>query len=81
VRLAKVARGEKLFHRLLYRFIRWRSGAEMPGVVKTLLYRRSFWGAPQNEMLQRVMRGPSEWTPGQRELIAMFTSLQFQCPF
>jgi len=81
VRLARVARGERLLHRLIFRFIRWRTGADAPDVVKSLLYRARFWGAPQNLMLERVMRGPSEWTPGQRELIAAFCSRQFQCPF
>ncbi len=28
-----------------------------------------------------VMRGPSPLSPGQRELIAAFTSAQNQCPF
>jgi len=27
------------------------------------------------------MRGPSEWSPGERELFAGFTSLVNQCPF
>jgi hypothetical protein len=27
------------------------------------------------------MRGPSEWTAGERELFAAFTSLLNQCPF
>ena len=30
---------------------------------------------------QAVMRGPSPLSPGQRELIAAFTSKQNQCPF
>jgi hypothetical protein len=27
------------------------------------------------------MRGPSDWSPGERELFAAFTSLLNQCPF
>jgi alkylhydroperoxidase family enzyme len=30
---------------------------------------------------QELMRGPSPLTPGQRELIAAFTSRRNQCPF
>lgn len=30
---------------------------------------------------QELMRGPSPLTPGQRELIAAFTSSRNQCPF
>jgi hypothetical protein len=61
--------------------IRERSGAEPLGVVKTLLYRTELFGRPFSEELDAVMRGPSEWTPGERELFAGFTSLLHQCPF
>lgn len=61
--------------------IRARSGSEPLGVVKTLLYRPELFGAPFSETLDQVMRGPSEWSPGERELFAGFTSLLNQCPF
>ena len=61
--------------------IRDRSGAEPLGVVKTLLYRPQLFGRPFSEALQDVMRGPSDWSPGERELFAAFTSLLNQCPF
>jgi hypothetical protein len=61
--------------------IRERSGAEPLGVVKTLLYRPELFGAPFSEELDVVMRGPSDWSAGERELFAGFTSLLNQCPF
>ena len=61
--------------------IRERSGAEPLGVVKTLMYRPELFGRPFSEALDEVMRGPSDWTPGERELFAGFTSLLNQCPF
>ena len=61
--------------------MRERSGREPSGVVKTLLYRPELFGRPFSEELARVMRGPSDWTPGERELFAGFTSLLNQCPF
>jgi hypothetical protein len=61
--------------------IRERSGREPLGVVKTLLYRPELFGHPFSEELDRVMRGPSDWSPGERELFAGFTSLLNQCPF
>jgi len=61
--------------------IRERSGHEPLGVVKTLLYRPELFGTPFSEALDRVMRGPSDWSPGERELFAGFTSLLNQCPF
>lgn len=61
--------------------IRERSGNEPLGVIKTLLYRPELFGEPFSEALDVVMRGPSEWSPGERELFAGFTSLLRQCPF
>jgi hypothetical protein len=61
--------------------IRERSGTEPLGVVKTLLYRPELFGEPFSEALDVVMRGPSEWSTGERELFAGFTSLLRQCPF
>jgi hypothetical protein len=52
-----------------------------PDVVKTLLYRRDFWGDPYNEVLQPVMRGPSDWSIGERELFAAVVSQRVDCVF
>ena len=61
--------------------IRERSGHEPLGVVKTLMYRPEVFGRPFSEALEVAMRGPSEWSAGERELFAAFTSLLNQCPF
>jgi hypothetical protein len=61
--------------------IRERSGHEPLGVVKTLMYRPEVFGRPFSEALDEAMRGPSEWSAGERELFAAFTSLLNQCPF
>ena len=60
--------------------IRERTGHEPLGVVKTLLYRPELFGQPFSEALDHAMRGESEWSPGERELFAAFTSLLNQCP-
>ena len=52
-----------------------------PGVVRTLLYRKEFFGRPWSELTQQVMRGPSEWTPGEREVFAAVVSRFNQCVF
>ena len=50
-------------------------------VVRTMRYRSELFGRPFSAVLQQVMRGPSDWTPGERELFAAFVSAQNQCPF
>jgi hypothetical protein len=81
VRLDVVDHGHAPPEATLLEEIRARTGAEPLGVVKTLLYRPELFGTPFSTELDRVMRGPSEWSPGERELFAAFTSLLNQCPF
>jgi hypothetical protein len=81
VRLDVVDHGHAPQEAAVLEEIRERSGAEPLGVVKTLLYRPDMFGTPFSDELDRVMRGPSEWSPGERELFAGFTSLLNQCPF
>jgi len=54
---------------------------EALGVIKTLLYRPELFGGPFSEALHEAMRGPSDWSPGERELFAGFTSSLNQCLF
>jgi hypothetical protein len=61
--------------------IRENSGQEPLGVVKTLMYRPELFGRPFSDKLDEVMRGPSPWSPGERELFAGFASLLNQCLF
>ena len=81
MRLAVVDHGHAPDAAAVLAEIRERSGAEPLGVVKTLLYRPELFGRPFSEALHEVMRGPSDWSPGERELFAAFTSLLRQCPF
>ena len=81
MRLSVVDQGHAPAEAELLELIRERSGQEPLGVVKTLLYRPDLFGRPFSEALDRAMRGPSEWSPGERELFAAFTSLLNQCPF
>jgi hypothetical protein len=81
MRLSIVDNGHQPDEAAMLKAIRERSGAEPLGVVKTLLYRPELFGTPFSEELDVVMRGPSEWSAGERELFAGFTSLLNQCPF
>jgi len=81
IRLAVLDRGHEPEEAAILDVIRERSGNEPLGVVKTLLYRPELFGTPFSEELDRVMRGPSDWSAGERELFAAFASLLNQCPF
>jgi len=81
MRLAIVENGHAPEEAAVLAMIRERTGNEPLGVVKTLLYRPELFGRPFSDALETAMRGPSEWTPGERELFAGFTSLLNQCPF
>ena len=62
-------------------WLRQELGREPAGVIKTLQYRPELFGRPFSAALDEAMRGESEWTPGERELFAAFTSSLNQCPF
>jgi hypothetical protein len=81
VRLSVVDSGHAPPEAAVLEMIRERSGQEPLGVVKTLLYRPELFGRPFSEALEHAMRGPSEWSAGERELFAAFTSLLNQCYF
>jgi hypothetical protein len=61
--------------------IRGERGVEPPDVVKTLHYRPELFGRPFSAALDPAMRGPSDWSAGERELFAGFVSSLNQCPF
>jgi hypothetical protein len=81
MRLAVVDHGHAPAEAAFLRVARERSGREPLGVVKTLLYRPELFGRAFSSELHRVMRGPSDWSEGERELFAGFTSLLAQCPY
>src|SRR4029079_185938 len=55
--------------------------AEALGVIKTLMYRPDVFGGWFSDELDVAMRGPSEWSAGERELFAGFASHLNQCVF
>ena len=80
MRLQKVHTGHRLRDKAILGLMRIVMG-HAPGVVRTLLYRKSFFGRPFSELTQQVMRGPSPWTVGEREMFAAFVSRLNQCVF
>ena len=81
MRLGVVDHGHAPEYAAVLALIREQRGVEPVGVLKTLLYRPELFGRPFSNALQDVMRGPSDWSPGERELFAGFASLLNQCPF
>lgn len=81
MRLARVEHGHRFAQKVKLVLIRVLSRRRVPDVVKTILYRPELWGRPMCAWTQAVMRGPSEWSVGERELFAAFTSRLNQCVF
>ena len=80
MRLRKVHAGHRLPDKAMLAVIRVMMG-HAPGVVRTLRYRKAYFGTPFSELTQQVMRGPSQWTVGEREVFAAFVSRLNQCVF
>lgn len=80
MRLNRVHRGHPLGDKLKLAAMRLMAG-HAPGVVRTMLYRKSFFGQKWSELTQQVMRGQSSWSVGERELFAAFVSRLNQCVF
>jgi hypothetical protein len=81
MRLAVVESGHAPREAAVLGQIREAVGREPVDVVKTLYYRPELFGRPFSAVLDDAMRGPSDWTPGERELFAAFVSALNQCPF
>lgn len=81
MRLPAVEHRHRLPEKLKLILIRLLGQRRVPDVVKTLMYRPELWGRPMCQWTQAVMRGPSAWSVGERELFAAFTSRLNQCLF
>lgn len=81
MRLAAVEQGHSRRAGLLLRVVRLATGENMDDVVRTALHRPEFWGRPFLAVLHAVMRGPSFWTPAEREHMAVVVSRLNECPF
>jgi hypothetical protein len=81
VRLAVLDSGHTIGKKAILMMIRAFSGHPAPDVIKTILYRPEFFGTPMGQVFQEVMRGPSEWSVGDRELMAAYVSKTNECEF
>lgn len=81
MRLARVTHGHSAPYKAMLGVMRLVGRREPPDIIKTLYYRPELFGLRFSALTQEVMRGESEWSVGERELFAAFTSSLNQCLF
>lgn len=57
------------------------AGEPITDVVRVASYRSDIFGRAFIDGLQEVLRGPSDWSAGERELFAAFVSHKNACQF
>ncbi len=67
--------------RLLFGLIRLMTGRPLPDAAKITFYRPDFYGTHMKQFTHEAMRGSSEWSVGDRELMAAYVSKLNDCPF
>ena len=81
MRLSVLDHGHRRRARLFLAVTSMTSRVDSPDIVKMLLYRPAFLTRPLLELTADAMRGPSYWTAGEREYLAMRTAQLHRCPF
>jgi uncharacterized peroxidase-related enzyme len=81
MRLEILNSGYGLRAKALFAMIRVVSGQRMPDAARLVFYRPEFYGTPMKAITHEAMRGPSEWSVGDRELMAAFVSRANECEF
>lgn len=81
MRLNVLDSGHTLGKKAMFAMIRLMTGAPVPDVLKTLMYRPDFFGKPMGVVFQSAMRGPSEWSVAEREMMASYVSKMNECEF
>ncbi len=79
MRLSILERGHGVGAKALFGLIRVMTRQPVVDAVKLALYRKDFYGA--GPLTHEAMRGPSEWSVGDRELMAAHVSHANECPF
>ena len=71
---------QKLPARIITQVVRFLEGFN-PDIVRMFLYRKEFFGELFQSRFHETMRGASEWSAGERELMAAFVSSKNQCRY
>jgi len=81
MRLQEVERGGSFGNRLLFGFISTVSGMRLPDAARIVMYHKDFYGELMTAWTQPAMRGESNWSVGERELMAAMTAKWSSCAF
>jgi uncharacterized peroxidase-related enzyme len=81
MRLSIFDSGQRFGTKALFAIIRAVSRQPTPEVLKLLMYRPDFFGAHMKAVTHEAMRGPSQWSIGDRELMAAIVSKANGCEY
>jgi uncharacterized peroxidase-related enzyme len=81
MRLREIDRGDGVFNRLLFGFISLVSRMRLPDAARVAFYHKDFFATPMGAWTQAAMRGPSNWSVGERELMAALVAKWNSCAF
>jgi len=81
MRLGILNHGYSLGTKLLFGMIRLFSRQPVPDAARLTFYRPDFYGNYSKALTHEAMRGPSEWSVAERELMAACISQTNDCPF
>src|ERR1700744_1548479 len=79
MRLEVLDRGHRVHTKAIMALIRVFTGHAVVDAVKLAFYRPEFYGG--GPLTHEAMRGQSEWSVGDRELMAAYVSRANECPF
>ena len=81
MRLPKLETGHRLPQKLILDLAPLVFFSETMDVVRVFMNRPEFFGKTFCDLAHVVMRGPSDWGVGERELFGAFTSSLNRCAF
>ncbi len=80
MRLGILDHGHRLTQKLWFKLVGWYMG-HVPGPMRTLTYRPSWFGSHFVDCLQEGLRESREWSQGEVELFAAFVSNLNRCEY
>jgi len=81
IRLEKVRNGHGIKHKFMLTLAPLVFGMKPPDILRVFFYRPEFFGRPFGHLEQDLLRHESEWSVGERELFAAYTSVKNRCRF